>query len=235
MNNLGAYQPGMDIEARTIIDMLDTGRFGKMSKDEEAALIAKVSDRLAMISAGARRAPDHWNRRLHDIDANLRIRWDYEKPCWAVERWVWQERSWVPLKYWMDDTGALLMDIPWLCHILVKGDMWNNANHWQERRDEAAIIRQGHDKRSTDRVLDAVDKLSTKRMREFIRVEQALHTGERFISHGSDLKFLERQAAASKSSPALPGSEHCINPGAHPRILKRNYRRRINGYATLQP
>lgn len=221
------YQQEMDIEARTMIDMMYNGAWGKMTSDELALIEWRIRDRLAMIGAGARKTPSHWNRSLAEIDPQLRIRWDFSKGCWCVERWVWQWKSWSPLKYWMDDSGPLNMDIPWLCRILRKNDMQANPHHWQQRREEAALIRQGHDKRNTAKVIGAVESLSKAQVKEFIAVEQSVHTGEKITHHGPDLAFVERQYKASRTSPALP-SGHSINPGCHPKHYRRDYKRRAD-------
>jgi hypothetical protein len=220
--------PGMDQDCRAMISMFEQGSWGDVTANEASLLRWRITDRMAQVEAGARRAPKYWNDRLQEIDPFLRIRWAFDKGCWCVERWVKETKAWTTLKFWMNDDGPCSMDINFLCYILKKNDMQRvGAENWlKKRRQEAEYKRVSNDKANTAKVEAAVDSLSTKQVENFVAVERAIQTGETITAHGGDFRFVDLVRRNTKEGKCKVPRVKSLNPGMHPLRYKRDYKRR---------
>lgn len=167
---------------------------GKWRLEEYQQIRRTIYARKAMIEDGARAAPRYWNDRLLEVDADLRARWDYERRCWAVDTWVTEWRCWVPLLWVVNEQGDPAPFTEQLLIDLKAGDMrrWDNPEEYLRfKREKAGKRRKENLRLHNERVGEAVEKMSEKRIREFLAVTHALKTGERIIAHGPMLRFLE--------------------------------------------
>jgi hypothetical protein len=207
-----------DLEAKTLADML---ALGKWDSHEVAHIERQLRDRQAQIEAGLTSGTSlHWTAQLQTLDPRLRLRWDL-KQGWVIDRAVPEWGCWaicgvlghrhVPLN---------------LLDIMRAGDMQRvGADKWLEQKREAAKrVRDANEKRSTDAVLGAVDRLTDKRIKEFIAVERAVQTGETIVAHGATERSLDRMRQASfraEQQSDLHDTSQALNPADHPLLQKR--------------
>lgn len=227
-------QIGYDLESKTLMDMLAKGLW---LPTEVPAIEHKIKDTVARVKAGlSNPTAAYWTAQVHRLDERLRLRWDIPEPIphpikgpiesqgWVIERWVPEWEAWAIC-------GVLgQRHVPTnLLEILKKGDMQRYGTpeeYLKVKREAADAIRVANEKRGTDTVLAAVDKLSDKRIKEFIAVERAVQTGETIVAHGATEKSLDTMRQASFRAQALEGSDlhdesQSLNPGAHPLRQKR--------------
>ena len=115
---------------------------------------------------------------------------------------------------------------------LKKADMQaaDNAKELlRQKRAAAAAARRAEIKKENDeRVRAAVDSLSTRQIKQFVEVENAIQTGEKIESHGSDERFLDHVWGNQKRGQfANVPTGRSINPGMHPRRYKRQKREEV--------
>ena len=220
----------MDLNDRKQIQIAIEGR-----KQE---LIAGVNDPIAQ----------RWTEKLQkEVEPYLRMRFS-PRFGYVIDRWVSFESApqapdREPLGYWHQIPGCIGFQEPkpGLCERMkTQYDMWkkstpkddeaaikNQARHpiLREKDEQSAKVIAENDRKSTDKVLTAVDSLSERRLKNFIEVERARHTGETIIHHGEDLKFMENVEKHQKSSGYRPPPEDmgkfCGNPGMNPTVYKR--------------
>lgn len=226
--------PTQDVEIVTAQCALDSGRILDLA--DRAALQEAIEFRKSAIVVGlSDPVAKTWTKKLQkEVEPLLRMRLD---PVfgYVIDRWVEAEG------YWHKIPGAIGFQPPrpGLCERMKSQyDMWkksspkedeaarlNQARHpiLKEKDIESDKVKADNERKSTDKVLAAVDSLSEKSMKNFLDVERARHTGEKIIHHGADLRFVEHVAEAQKTTPAIPEDmgEYCGNPGMNPHVLKR--------------
>ena len=232
MVNLGPATQDVEIvttqrtlDNERILDLADRANLQEAIEFRKSAIMVGLSDPVART----------WTKKLQkEVEPLLRMRLD---PVfgYVIDRWVEAEG------YWHKIPGAIGFQPPkpGLCERMkTQYDMWKRSS---PKEDEAAIqgkarhpimqekdaqsdkIKAENERKSTDKVLAAVDSLSEKQMKNFIEVERARHTGEKLIHHGPDLKFVEHVDEVQKTTPAIPEDmgKYCANPGMNPKVLTR--------------
>jgi len=177
-----------------------------------------------------------WTKKLQkEVEPLLRMRLD-PKLGFVIDRWVELD------EWWHKVPGAIGFQEPrpGLCERM-RGeyDMWKKATPkenedaiagrarhpiMQEKDAQSAKVIAANEAASNEKVLAAVDSLSEKRMKNFLDVERARHTGEKLIHHGPDLKFVEHVEQLEKSGKVQVSPDQgkdCANPGLAPKVHKR--------------
>lgn len=155
---------------------------------EVSAIERKVRNRRAEVEAGlSPSTASHWTARLRLLDPQLRLRWDFSQG-WVIERAVPEWGCWAVCGV----IGHRCVPLN-LIEILRRGDMqrYSPSEYLAMKRESAAKVRESNEKRSNDAVLGAVDKLTDKRCKEFLEVEQAVRSGETIVAHGATEKSLK--------------------------------------------
>lgn len=200
---------------------MDQLSLGKWLSHEVPLIEAKILDHRARIEAGLHHpTSDHWTPQLQVLDKRLRLRWDLSLG-WVVERAVEEWECWAICGV----IGLRCVPVN-LLDIMRAGDMQRVGadEYLRAKREAAEAVRSGNEKRSTDAVLGAVDRLTDKRIKEFIAVERAVQTGETITAHGETERSLDRMRQASfraEQESDLHDESQSLNPGAHPLRQKR--------------
>lgn len=188
---------------------------------------ALVMDRCASYESGLLHGPLWVRKRLREIDPALQLRWDFNEQCYLVERLVREQRAYVTVCMWRENDQAKQLDET-LFTALQEADTWRFPTpqaYLEYKRDLSQRKREENEKKSTEKILAAVDSLSSKQITEFIEVERAIQSGETITAHGSDLNSLERMHEAGQKARAqgiqAPSGRLAINPGMHPKIYYR--------------
>lgn len=222
-----------DVEVSTLTDMLF---LGKWQAHEVATIQRQLEDRKAQIMGGLGSATQrHWTEKVQrEVDDCCRVRRD---PIfgWFLDRWVEDLMCWHPVGYIgtggraeVQHVGAhgapILVTVddkvrPDLVYYLKSHDM-QRPGYLEEKRAASKAVRDANEKAGTEKVLAAVDSLSSKRLKEFIAVERAIQTGETVTMHGPCMTMFDRLTDAGKKAPPGPQS---LNPGQHPLRAKRDY------------
>jgi hypothetical protein len=222
------YRPDtLDIEVGTLTFMLSQGQW---APSEVAHIQRQIEDRKAQILSGLGSASQiYWTLKVQrELDDACRVRHD---PIhgWMLDRWVDDPGCWHPVGY-IGDGGFLVHTEngdyvdgdkvrPDLIQFLRAHDM-QRPGYFIEKAAKSAAIRLANEKANTERVLMAVDSLSTKRLKEFIDVERAIQTGDTVTMHGETQRQFDKMTEAGKQAPPGPQSS---NPGVHPLRHKRDY------------
>jgi hypothetical protein len=196
-----------------------------------------ANERREMLHSGLACVPKVYQEQIAAYEPLLRIRWDFWGGHYVVDRWIKENNAWMIVMKWIfpDETPRRLgpFSVAEMIDFLNQGDThrFRNAKDYIEfKRVKAEKIREARDKESTEQVLEAVDRMSSKSIEQFINVERALHTGEKIIAHGSDEKFLDRVHAKTKEALAkgepLDHPAAADNPGMNPLKYKRKYNRK---------
>lgn len=175
---------GIDLEAKTLADMLATGQW---LPHEITGIQRKVRARRAEVEAGlSPSTAAHWTARLRSLDPQLRLRWDFTQG-WVVERAVPEWGCWAICGV----LGQRCVPLN-LIEILRRGDMqrYSPKEYLAMKREAAAQVAASNEKAGNEKVLAAVDKLSEKRCKEFLEVEDAIRTGDKIVAHGATEKSL---------------------------------------------
>lgn len=234
MNTVHVGGPTQDVEIVTMQKFLDQG--GVFDLADRAQVQDAIEQRKAeLISGLANPTAKFWTKKLQkEVEPLLRMRFS-SRFGYVIDRWV------AEAGYWHQIPGAIGFDPPrpGLCERMKSQyDMWKKSSPKEDREaiagkarhpimkekdQQSAKVLAENERKSTDKVLAAVDSLSEKQMANFLAVERARHTGEKLIHHGADLKFVEHVAEAQKTSPAIPEDmgKYCGNPGMNPKLLKR--------------
>jgi hypothetical protein len=210
--------PAIDLEVKTLTDML---ALGKWLPHEVVGIQHQIRDRRAQVEAGSLHPSSaYWTPKLQSIDPRLRLRWDF-KAGWVIDRAVSEWGCWaicatLGFRYIPEN----------LLDILRAGDMQRvGAEKWlEQKREKAQGVQDANEKRSADAVLGAVDKLSDKRIKEFIAVERAVQTGETIVAHGQTERSLDRMRQASfhaQQESDLHDDSQDMNISDHPLMQKR--------------
>jgi len=213
------------LEQGGVFDLADRAQVQNAIEIRKAELIAGLANPIA----------SYWTKKLQkEVEPLLRMRFS-ARFGYVIDRWVAEEG------YWHQIPGTCGFDPPrpgLAERMKSQYDMWKKsspkedqdaiagkARHpiLQEKDKASAKVLAANEQRSTDKVLAAVDSLSSKQIGNFVAVERARHTGEKLIHHGPDLRFVEHVAEVQKTNPPIPEDqgEHCGNPGMAPNVLTR--------------
>lgn len=170
----------------------------------------RARDMIERFRAGVLVTPRWVQRELTKVDPKLRARWCYERGKFILERRAPAINCWAMVGEWPEENGR---PIPlWmLVERLKEGDMWRYGGpqeYARHKREIAAAVRARNEKIGDEKVLEAVDSLSSKQMKNFAEVEKAMHTGERITCHGDDLNRIEKLTESSIRAEAEGDAHH---------------------------
>jgi hypothetical protein len=233
----------MDIEVVTLSDMLEKGMW---APHEVAHIQRQLEDRKAQIASGLGSMTQlYWTLKVQkEVDSHSRVRRD---PAygWMLDRYIDEVGCWQPIGY-IGDGGKLEIvtdaDIPSFSRAQEDGNVqclrviddkirpdlifylqshdMQRPGYLKDKADRAVAVRKANEEASTNKVLAAVDSMSSKQIKEFVEVEKAIQTGETVTMHGETMRQFEKMTEAGKKAPEGTPS---INPGLHPQIHKRDY------------
>lgn len=229
-----------DFETEALIRIYDKvlGTEASMHPDEMRKLEMHIRERREMVRTGVARCPTWFQEELNRLDSKMRAWWDSWKEEWVLDRL--QEEGFYLTVVHFQPKGELQLDRS-LIELLRKNDLQRYSDpkeYVRQVRERAAAKQQANEAAATDKVLAAVDKMSSKQIEDFIAVETAIQNGETITAHGPDAKFLE-QAASDKSRAlkdaeaqgkrlVIDNTDAAINPGMDPRIYKRRRPKKNN-------
>lgn len=201
-------------------------------ENEKSTLIQIICDRIAMLSSELDAAPPFLDALIKSqVSHQLRVRQDFERGQLAVEQWVPFHRGWLVAGYFDCDTSADEI----IRQLRANDPRHNSADRiLAETRGAAEVQRKANDAKGDERVMAAVDSLSSRALGTFLEVETALRTGETILAHGDDANFIESAQAKTKAAAKAGdieaqrvltvGGQHdtaaCLNPGHNPAIRK---------------
>jgi len=201
-----------------------------MDVDEVAKLEARIRDRKEMVRYGVLRCPSWFQEELNRLDSKMRAWWDSWEEKWVLDRL--QDEGYYLTVIQFRPNGQFQLDRS-LLEALKASDMqkYSPGEYLARKREAAEEIKKKNDQAATDKVMAAVDSLSSKQIKNFIAVEEAIRSGETITAHGQDAKFLEHakqetQAALARGEQ-LDNPAACLNPGMHPRTYKRRPRKEL--------
>lgn len=208
-----------------VYDLNDRAQLEAAIEIRKAEIVAGLADPVAL----------RWTAKLkNEVEPLLRMRFS-PRFGYVIDRWVKEENCWHQIPGTLGFEGPK----PGLCERMrTQYDMWKKASPKEnedavagrarhpilkEKDEQSSKVIAENERKSTEKVLTAVDSLSSQQISNFVAVERARHTGEKIIHHGADLKFMERVAEQQKTSPAPPDDmgKYCGNPGMHPKVYKR--------------
>ncbi len=167
-----------------------------------------VRQMVELNEAGYAEVPAWAQKKIRDFDPLLCWRFDFERNQFALDRFNPDLKIFHTLSYWTDRlTEGDVYDAICQCR---KGDMQkaDSPEDYLRKKDaEAAQVEKANSDAATQKVLAAVDSLSERRVEEFVKTEQAMHTGEKIRPYGEDAKSLERMEKAGEHLPALPSNK----------------------------
>jgi hypothetical protein len=190
----------------------------------------QIEERKAMIRAGLNRHP-HIDEKIKEFCPELRTRYDFERGKLVIEHFH-PQTSWQMIGggEWPEDEKGNPLSAGEVIEKLKAGDMQRigHVEYLKQKKDAAEKIQKRNDAANTEKVAAAVDSLSTKQVRQFIDVQNAIRTGETVVPLGDDAKFLDKAHVASKkhgkpTKKAVRNDQRAaMNPGQHPLIYQRN-------------
>lgn len=219
-----------EMEVVAMEALLESGKVFDLN--DRANLKAAIENRKAVLLCGLRHPTAvEWTKRLQaEVEPLLRMRL-----CpiqgFVIDRWVAEYGCW----HQVPGTCGFDAPRPGLCERMrTQYDMWKRATpkenedavagraqHPIYREHDAASqkVRDENERKASDAVLGAVDKLSDKRIKEFIAVERAVQTGETITAHGETERSLDRMRQASfraEQESDLHDESQAMNPQDHP-------------------
>jgi hypothetical protein len=228
MNSSGAYPAWHDIEVTTLQQMLERGMW---DLHEIGMIRSQIADRKAQILAGLGSAAQiYWTLQVQKLDEYCRVRHD-PVHGWMLDRWIEDLCCWHPVGY--IGAGGRLEDDkvvgdrvrPDLIAFLKAHDM-QRPGYVEEKRAASEAIRDENERKSNEAVAAAVDRLTDRRIKNFIEVERAVQTGETIVAHGETERMLDRMRQASFRAQQQPetadeAAAQAINPDDHPLNQRR--------------
>jgi hypothetical protein len=235
----------VDIEHHGMIALL---HHPQLTAEMKSSIDREIFVRAERIRSGAFcGAGTEWEKRFQRIDRELRLRWAFPEgpgeivyhdrvargvphPAahWVVDRWVEQWQAWAPVLFICDTSveppAPLHINSAWWL-MLKAADMQaaDNAKRILDEKRAAAAARRAEIRKENDeKVRAAVDSLSSRQIKQFVEVEQAIQSGEKIEAHGSDERFLDHVWNNQKQGKiANVPTGRSINPGMHPRRYQR--------------
>jgi hypothetical protein len=159
-----------------------------------------IRERCDMFRSGRLHAPQWIRRELKALDPFLDIRWDYFGSQWIVDRYSRKDRAWVMVLEWPHSLDIRMIQM------LQEADMWRFAtpeDYLAYKRAKSAAKRLENEKKSDEKVAEAIDNLSRREAQEFVEVEQALKTGETVEFAGESLATMEKMHESYKRASAM--------------------------------
>jgi hypothetical protein len=202
----------------------------QLHPSEQLPYVEYAKERIAAFHGGAHRFPALTYRFRSELnDEFLLVRHDLEYDCISIDRYIPQFGCYFKLANLLDEQGRgrrlQFAEEQWLIDMLRAGDMRKTTPKelLAKKHEASAKQRDVNKKRGEEEVKAAVDSLSSKSIKQFVDVHRAIHTGERIVSHGADVKSLEVMAEAGKTAPMVPTGK-ALNPGMHPLTYARDSR-----------
>lgn len=194
-----------------ILDADTMGMMGillTLDSSERSAVTRKIEERIAQIKAGVGKYPNLQEQLQSALKDNLRVREDFDRDGrpMIIERYATEAGCWLKIMDWPNDQLGQPWTVEQVIEELRTSDMQSFESpeaYIRFKREKAARVRLENERRATDAVLAAIDKIGTKRIQNFIEVERAMVTGDRITATGDMLKSMERMTAASKRHEAL--------------------------------
>jgi hypothetical protein len=115
----------------------------------------------------------------------------------VIEQWIPSLRCWLTNGLYPPSTPAAK-----IVSDLLAGDPTRKTadEELADRREASAAIREKNEKEGDDRVASVVSSLSSERVRNFVEVERALHTGETITVRGDDRRTIESLVESTKKA-----------------------------------
>lgn len=156
---------------------------------ETATLDLLITEMTSLTSAELGQVDHVFDHALKSaMGPQFRSRPDLQRCKIAIEQWIPALDCWMVNGYFEPGTY-----VDKVIETLRKGDpRFKTAEQIiTERREAAAKVRAANEEAGNQRVLAAIDGMSTRQVKEFVEVEQALQTGEEIHFHGSDIDTLD--------------------------------------------
>ncbi len=205
-----------------------------MSPDDVNRVETHLHDRQWMVHQGTLRCPSWFQEELNRLDSKMRAWWDSWNEEWVLDR-LQPEGFYVTVMHFKP-AGEWQLSRH-LIEFLRANDLhrFTPAEYLAKKQEAAENQQQQNEAAATEKVLEAVDNMSSKQIKEFIAVEEAIASGDTITAHGDSLRFLEHAHAETQKALEIAeeqgivltdGSEACINPGMDPRlaVLRRKDR-----------
>lgn len=204
----------------------------RVAPNELSTVKQIVMDRVAMLDAELKVAPVFLDALIKaQVSHQLRVRCDFETAQLAVEQWVPAVGAWLVSGYFPQDASGSE-----IVANLLRNDPRRQTPEqaFADTRTHADTAAKTRDSEGSERVLAAVDGLSSKALGTFLEVEGALRSGETILAHGDDARFIQK-AIDKTTAAAREGDIEaqrvitnggqfdtalCVNPGDNPAIRK---------------
>ena len=167
-----------------------------------AGLIGRM---IELNEAGYREVPAWAQKKIRAFDPLLCWRFDFERNQFALDRFNPELKIFHTISFWTDRlTEGDVYDAICQCR---KGDMQKAESpeaYARQKEEEAAKIEKANSDKATDKVLGVVDSLTDRQIEQFVKTEQAMHTGERIRPYSDDAVTLEHMDKSGAGLPAPP-------------------------------
>lgn len=208
----GLLEPMGLIQKRTIIT------FGDDNPTPQQTEIEKwIRGRVEFVRAGLEKCPVWFTRKLQRFDADLRLRWDFYKEHWVIERLNRLDGYFHACGIWDKPLGDPLIES------LREGDLWKMTpgEIIKKVHDAAEKQQRANDHSITEEFGGAIDRMTNKQVQEFVDASEAMVTGEEIIPKGDDAKFMQRLydknlELKAKGLEVPDNSNQAMNPGMKP-------------------
>ncbi len=181
--------------------------------------------RIEYMRAGVEKTPKWFASRLKQFDKDLRLRWEFAKQHWVIERFNELDNLYHACGIWDKPLGEPLIDA------LRKGDMWRVSPEEQIKQVHEASERQqrSNDAKIEDQLYGAIDGMAQRQVEEFVAASEAMVNGEEIIPHGDDAKFMQtlhdkNMELLKKGVEIKDDPSQCLNPGMKPGTYQRKVR-----------
>lgn len=206
----------------------------RLTGEERDRMIRLAHERISMIEAGLKRVPEYIQTAIQTFCAELRVRYCFERDKLVIEHFH-PQTNWQIIGggEWRNHDNGQPYSPEAMIAMLRAGDMQQKgtAKYLEEKKNNAIAVQRSNDSAHTRKVNAAVDSLSTKQVKQFIDVQNAIRSGETVVPLGDDAKFLEKVHTTSKKEAARLGKSlkkaarnddmAAMNPGQHPLIYKK--------------
>jgi hypothetical protein len=232
-------QDAWDIEVATLSDMLEKGMW---MPHEVGQIRRQLEERVHILQAGLGSPTQiYWTLKVQkEVDEFCRVRHDPEYG-WMLDRWVTELGCWHPVGYIGAGGRAVRVEVdgrektiveddkvrPDLVAYLKSRDM-QRPGYVEEKMAVQEAKRLENERLANEKIGAVIDGMSDRRVKEFVEVEQAMQTGDRITLRGASRTMwnkMERgQLKYAKEHGELPPvskADQAMNPGQHPRLLKR--------------
>lgn len=191
-----------------------------------------IRERAEMVRAGVLRCPTWFQEELNKLDSRSRAWWDAWSERWVLDRL--QDEGFYLTYLQFEPRPGFYLDRTLLDMLRSRDMQAKTPAEQMAEKDKAAELRQkANEQANNNAVLARIDKMSSKQIKEFIAVEEAIQSGDKIIAHGESEKILERAKAeylrqakiAEERGEQVPtfhdDTRHAINPGHAPHIRRK--------------